>query len=150
HCRFIPSLSYTGRALDRAEQAGATLLVAEDDGVVRGVAALRPVATGGDGVPQREITGLFAPEEAIVATLLEACLSPAEGAQRLVAFPAEPGHSPLRAYNAGWDGLSDQMRPVARALARHGFAPTYRELHLECAAPHFPPAPMPAPPGFTL
>jgi ribosomal protein S18 acetylase RimI-like enzyme len=150
HCRFIPSLKYTGLALARAEQAGAGLLVAEDHGAVRGVATLRPVAPAADGVPQLEITGLFAPEERTATVLLEACLSRAKGARRLVAFPAEHGHCPMPAYNAGWDGLSDKMPSVARVLARHGFAPTYRELHLECAAPHFPPTPMPAPPGITM
>ena len=87
HCRFIPSLSYIGRALALAEQAGAGLLVAEDDGVVRGVATFRPIAPAADGLPQLEITGCFAPEEATTAALLEACLSRAEGARRIVAFP---------------------------------------------------------------
>lgn len=150
HCRFYPSLEYTGRALARAEQAGAGLLVAEEHGAVCGVATLRPVAPAGDGVPQLEITGLFAPQEATVAALLEAGLARAEGAQRVVAFPAEHGHCPLPCYNAGWDGLSDQLRPVARVLARHGFRPTYRELHLGFAAPHVPPAGVPVPPGITL
>jgi hypothetical protein len=125
HCRFIPSLKYTGLALARAEQAGAGLLVAEDHGAVRGVATLRPVAPAADGVPQLEITGLFAPEERTATVLLEACLSRAKGARRLVAFPAEHGHCPMPAYNAGWDGLSDKMPSVARVLARHGFAPTW-------------------------
>ena len=150
HCRFIPSLSYTDRALARAEQNGASLLVAEDHGAVRGIATLRPVAPARDGMPQLEITGLFAPDDATAIVLLEACLSRADGARRVVAFPAEHGHCPLPGYNAGWDGLSDKMGWVARVLARHGFAPTYRELHLECAAPHFPPAPRPAPPGITM
>jgi len=150
HCRFIPSLNYTGRALALAEQAGASLLVAEDHGVVRGVATLRPVAPARDGVPQLEITGCFAPAAATAAMLLEACLSRAEGARRIVAFPNEHGHCPMPSYNAGWDGLSDKLPWVARVLARHGFAPTYRELHLECAAPHLQPAPMPAPPGITM
>lgn len=150
HCRFIPSLNYIGRALAQAEQAGACLLVAENDRVVQGIATFRPVAPDSEGVPQLEITGLFAPEEATNAMLLEACLSRAEGARRLVAFPAEHGHCPMPAYNAGWDGLSDRMPSVARVLARHGFAPTYRELHLECARPHFQPAPIPAPPGITM
>ncbi len=150
HCRFIPSQTYTGQALARAEQAGAGLLVAEDHGAVQGIVMLRPVAPGRDDMPQLEITGLFAPDEATVALLLAACFSWAEGAQRIVAFPAEDGHCPMPAYNSGWDGLSDQMPSVARVLARHGFAPTYRELHLECTAPHFPPPPLPAPPGITL
>ena len=150
HSRFIPSLEYTGAALARAEQAGAVLLVAEDQGAVSGVASLRPVAPDGDGTPKLEITGLFAAEEGVVARLLEACLGRADGAKRIVAFPAEHGHCPLPAYNAGWDGLSDQLRPVARVLARHGFAPTYRELHLECVAPHFPPEPIAVPSGITM
>jgi ribosomal protein S18 acetylase RimI-like enzyme len=150
HCRFIPSLNYIGRALAMAEQAGAGLLVAEDHGEVRGVATLRPVAPARDGVPQLEITGCFAPEEATTAVLLEACLARTAGARRLVAFPSEHGHCPMPSYNAGWDGLSDKLPWVARVLACHGFAPTYRELHLECAAPHFPPAPAPAPPGITM
>src|SRR5258707_15892851 len=57
HCRFIPSLNYIGRALALAEQAGASLLVAEEHSVVQGVATLRPVAPDSDGVPQLEITG---------------------------------------------------------------------------------------------
>jgi ribosomal protein S18 acetylase RimI-like enzyme len=150
HCRFIPSLSYTGRALTQAEQAGARLLVAEAQGVARGIAAFRPVAPARDGVPEMEISACFAPDEATATMLLEACLAHAEGARRLVAFPAEHLHCPMPAYNAGWDGLSDKLPWVARALARHGFAPTYRELHLECAAPHFPPAPLSAPPGIVM
>jgi GNAT superfamily N-acetyltransferase len=151
HCRFFPSLEHTGRALAQAQQAGAGLLVAEDHSVVQGVATLRPVAPARDGVAELEITGLFAPKEATASALLEACLSRAEGARRIVAFPAEHGHCPLRGYNAGWDGLSDKIPSTARVLARHGFGPRYRELHLECAMPHFPPpAPMPAPPGITM
>ena len=150
-CRFIASLTYTGRALAGAEQAGTSLLVAEDQGTVQGFATFRPVVPSpADDVPQLEITGLFTPHEATATVLLEACLSRAEGARRLVAFPAEHGHCPVPAYNAGWDGLSDQLPSIARVLARHGFAPTYRELHLECAAPYFPPAPLPPPPGITL
>jgi GNAT superfamily N-acetyltransferase len=150
HCRFFPSLDHTGRALAQAQQSGASLLVAESHGAVRGIATLRPVAPARDGVAQLEITGLFAPEEATATELLQACLSRAEGARRVVAFPAEHCHCPLPGYNAGWDGLSDAMPWIARALARHGFAPTNRELHLECVAPHFPPAPMPAPPGVAM
>ena len=30
HCQFTPSLSYTGHTIAQAEQAGARLLVAED------------------------------------------------------------------------------------------------------------------------
>lgn len=149
HCRFVPSMEYTGQALERASEAGAVLLVAEEEDTIAGVASLRPVATGEDGVPQREITGLFAPDEATVAALLAECLAQAQGAQRIVAFPMEHGHCPLP-YNAGWDGLSDQLRPVSRVLARHGFAPTYRELHLECAEPFMPPAPLHATPGISL
>jgi GNAT superfamily N-acetyltransferase len=150
HCRFIPSLNYIGHALVQAEHAGATLLVAEDHSDVRGIATLRPVALAKDGVPELEITGCFTPEESTAAVLLEACLARAEGARRIVAFPAEHGHCPIPSYNAGWDGLSDKLPWVARVLARHGFAPTYRELHLECAAPHFPPTPMSVPPGITM
>jgi ribosomal protein S18 acetylase RimI-like enzyme len=150
HCRFIPSRNYFGHALAQAEQAGASLLIAEDHAGVRGVATLLPIAPAGDGLPELEITSCFAPEEATSAMLLEACLGRAAGARRVVAFPAEHGHCPMPSYNAGWDGLSDKLPWVARALARHGFAPTYRELHLECAAPHFPPAPMSAPPGITM
>jgi GNAT superfamily N-acetyltransferase len=150
HCRFLPSLNYIGRALAQAEQAGAGLLVAEDHGMVRGIASTRPVVTTADGTPEQEITGLFAPEEATATHLLEACLAQAESVRRLVAFPAEHGHCPMPAYNAGWDGLSDKMPLVGRVLARHGFAPVYRELHLECAAPHLPPALMPAPSGITM
>ncbi len=41
----------------------------------------------------------------------------------------------------------DQSRDV---LARHGFVSTYRELHLACAAPLFPPPALPAPPAITM
>lgn len=150
HCRFTPSLEYTGAALTRAEQAGAGLLVAEDGGAVHGIATLRPIATAEDGLAQLEITGLFAPEEATVVALLEACMQRAHGARRVLAFAAEHDHCPLPAYNAGWNGLSDRMPWVARVLARHGFVPTYRELHLECAAAYFPSTQLPAPPGITL
>jgi ribosomal protein S18 acetylase RimI-like enzyme len=124
--------------------------VAEDRGAVRGIASLRPALIAGDGLPEREITSLFAPEEAITTMLLEACLARAVGARRIVAFAPEHGHCPLPSYNAGWDGLTDKLPWVARGLARHGFTPTYRELHLECAALHAPPAPLPLPPGITI
>jgi ribosomal protein S18 acetylase RimI-like enzyme len=153
HCRFIPSQAYVGQALAQAEQAGTRLLVAECRNEVCGVASFRPAAPAHDGVHEMEITSLFAPEEATTAALLEACLAQAEGARRLVAFPPEHLHCPLPSYNAGWDELSDKLPWVARALARHGFAPVHRELHLECAAPHFPysPAEMPpAPDGITM
>ena len=115
HCRFIPSQTYTGQALARAEQAGDGLLVAEDQGAAQGIVMFRPVAPGRDDVPQLEITGLFAPDEATVALLITACFSRAEGAQRIVAFPAEE-------FRLEWLVRPDAIR---RARARASRIRTY-------------------------
>jgi ribosomal protein S18 acetylase RimI-like enzyme len=46
--------------------------------------------------------------------------------------------------------LSDRVGLVAHLLARHGFTPFHRELHLEYTGAWYSPAPVTAPPGISL
>jgi ribosomal protein S18 acetylase RimI-like enzyme len=117
-------------AADLARPEAGQILVAEMGGQVRGFAAWRPV-TDDDDREINAVTALFFDEEAAGAALLEACRS-AAGPGPLHAFPQTSGNAPVQGYNAGWDGLSDRLAPQARLLARHGFAPRYRELLLAC------------------
>ena len=145
HCRFYPSAGHFGHALMNPAREGTRIMVAEDGGAAVGFGAIVDAAVAHDGVMEAEITALFVPHEEPGQALLDACLSQAQGAGRVVAFPPEHGHCPIPAYNAGWDALSDRLGVVARVLAWNGFTPYYRELLLECAGRRFPPAPAPAP-----
>jgi ribosomal protein S18 acetylase RimI-like enzyme len=110
-----------------------------------GFAALLDGGVAEDGTPEAQITALFTRHEEPGQALVDACVAHVSGARRLLAFPASHRRCPIPAYNAGWDGLSDRLRVVARVLARSGFRPFYRELHLECSGAHFPPPVAPAP-----
>lgn len=75
------------------------------------------------------ITGLFFANEAAGHALIRACEAQASG-EELGAFPNTHGNTLVQAYNAGFDGLSEYIPGVARALTQHGYVPYNRELHL--------------------
>ncbi|HEU5086966.1 MAG TPA: GNAT family N-acetyltransferase, partial [Roseiflexaceae bacterium] len=85
------------------------------------------------------VTALFFDDMAVGSALLQEC---ARRSQRLtLAFPASHGMSPVRVYNAGWNGLSDHLALVGRVLALAGFTPYYREMSMICdlaASEHMP------------
>jgi ribosomal protein S18 acetylase RimI-like enzyme len=107
--------------------ASEKLLVAEVDGQARGFAAFAHVKDG--SWEADAIVALFFDDPAAGAELLQACAARATGPE-LHAFPATHAECPVPGYNGGWDGLSDRVPHVAQLLARHGFGPHFRELHL--------------------
>jgi ribosomal protein S18 acetylase RimI-like enzyme len=133
HCRFAPSAASFAQDLS-APMQGTQLLVADDGGAAVGFAALLQTANRTDRPTVAEITALFAADELADQALVEACIAIArnQGVDRLTAFDDEHSHCPIPAYNAGWSGLSDAMPRAARVLARAGFVPYHRELHLSC------------------
>jgi ribosomal protein S18 acetylase RimI-like enzyme len=152
HCRFTPSHAALADALLRPVPAGTQIVVAVDGGVPRGFAALLDLGSTDEGQRDAELTALFVDGAQAGQLLLDAAVARARdlGAERLVAFPAEHFHSPIRAHNAGWSGLSDRLGTVAHLLARNGFIPYHRELHLEGTREGYAPAPAPEPPGITF
>lgn len=150
HCRFYPSLAHFAQALSQPQVAGTRVLVAEDAGSVAGFASTTGTSVAGDGVSEAQITGLFVEHEQPGLLLLDACLDAALDAGRVVAFSASHEHCPIQSYNAGWDALSDRLAVAGRVLARAGFVPTNRELHLECTAERLPQTPTPAPSNVTI
>jgi ribosomal protein S18 acetylase RimI-like enzyme len=133
HCRFVPSAASFARALATPVQT-TELFVAEDGGAAVGLAALLQIAGRSARPPAIELTALFAADEPANQALVEACIAVARnhGVDHLTAFDDEHSHCPIPAYNAGWSGLSDAMPRAARVLARAGFVPYHRELHLSC------------------
>ena len=151
HCRFVPSVSALGHSLTHSAQAGTEFLIAEDGGEARGLAALTPLAAHGDLPRRTAITALLASDETVGQELLRACLDGARAARQPVrAFPDAHNCSPISAYNGGWGGLSDGLPMAARLLARGGFTPYYRELHLSLADCHTAGRPTAPPSGVTL
>jgi ribosomal protein S18 acetylase RimI-like enzyme len=144
HC-LVPSEARFAADLGRLE-AG-ELLVAEERGSVLGFAALRPVTDDQD-TEADAITALFFADEAAGTLLVAECVRRVPSGA-LLAFPQSHGNAPVQGYNAGWDGLSDRMPAQPRLLARHGFAPYYRELLLACELVDELPAP-PELPGMRL
>lgn len=138
HCRFYPSAEQFNRSLTHPAREETRIFVAEATGAAQGFAALLPPRAAEDGVEEARITALFVRDEEPGFALLDACLAQPHGARRVLAFPDSHERCPITAYNAGWDGLSDRLAVVARVLVRRGFAPTYRELHLECVRSRFP------------
>jgi ribosomal protein S18 acetylase RimI-like enzyme len=146
HC-LLPSEGRFRADLDEFAQEG--LLVAESsDGHALGFAALTAIKdyteTSGDG-----ITALFFAEQAVGQVLLDACMRLARPGP-VLAFPMLHRHGPIQGYNAGWHGLSDRMPHVARLLARSGFGPYYRELHLICDLQRFAHQATSAPEGIAV
>jgi ribosomal protein S18 acetylase RimI-like enzyme len=150
HCRFYPGLPHFAQALAHPHVEGTRVLVAEDAGSIAGFASVTGTTVAGDGVPEAQVTALFVAEEQPGLLLLDACQDAALDAKRILAFPASHERCPIRSYNAGWDALSDRIAVVGRVLARAGFVPTFRELHLECPASRMPRTPTPAPQDVTI
>ena len=64
HCRLYPSAAQFGHALAHPGREGTRVLVVEDGGRAVGFAALLDGGVGEDGMPEAQITALFArPEE---------------------------------------------------------------------------------------
>jgi len=152
HCALVPSYERFAEALTAPAQPFAALLVAEEASGISGIAALLPPALAQDGTTEISLSALFVADEAAGQQLLSACLRVAHerGVQRVRAFPNSHRRCPVPGYNAGWDGLSDALRPVARLLARNGFTPCYRELHMTCAFARFPPTVAVPPAGVSV
>jgi ribosomal protein S18 acetylase RimI-like enzyme len=159
HCRFLPDA-----ARFRDELMGIApltplfnmpsppserrVLVADEGGAARAFAGLTRF-TDWDGVDRQAITSLFCADEQAGRALLAACEEAARPGT-LEAFPESHGKSPLSEYNGGWDGLSDRVPGVARILARAGYTPFYRELHLTLDLRRVPPGPAALAAGLEL
>jgi GNAT superfamily N-acetyltransferase len=150
HCRFAPRPQAFADALLKPAREGTQIIVAVDEEGPRGCAALLDGGRTEEGLHEAELTALFVEDAAAGQMLLEATTTRAQalGAERLVAFPPEHFHGPIRAYNCGWGGLSDRMPSVAHLLAHNGFIPFHRELHLEGLREPFATAPTPEPSGI--
>jgi GNAT superfamily N-acetyltransferase len=142
HCRLAPSEARFAQALLAPARANTVIFAAAEGGAARGFAALVPLKPADDGVRRATVSALFFADDAAGQRLLDACVRRAEqeGVEELHAFSATHFRSPVPGYNGGWNGLSDQLPAVARLLARNGFAPFYRELHLALDFARFPPA----------
>jgi ribosomal protein S18 acetylase RimI-like enzyme len=142
HCRFFPSEARFAQALLAPERPDTQLFVAEERGAARGFAALVPLRPGDDNEIRAAVNALFVADDAAGQALLEACAQRAAeaGVSELHAFSSTHFRCPVPGYNGGWNGLSDQLPAVARLLARNGFGPYYRELHLSCDLRRFPQA----------
>ncbi|MFO7166776.1 MAG: GNAT family N-acetyltransferase [Chloroflexota bacterium] len=156
HCRFAPDEARFGdELLGRAAPVpllsaprDQRVFVAEEGGAARGFAALAWY-TDWDGGEHQAITALFFADEAAGRALIDACEG-AAGPGRLLAFPDTHGKSPVAEYNCGWNGLSDRVPHVARALVRAGYSPYQRELHMALDLRAFPPQALPVPAGVEL
>jgi ribosomal protein S18 acetylase RimI-like enzyme len=152
HCRFVPSRQAFLTALQHAAAEPGPVLVAVDAGVPRGFAALSDRGETVEGRRTAEITALFVDEVDAGNLLFDAVATwaQARGIQRLFAFPATHFQCPFPGYNGGWDGLSDRVGLVAQLLARRGFIPFHRELHMEYAGAWYPSGPLWAPQGIRV
>jgi ribosomal protein S18 acetylase RimI-like enzyme len=140
HCLFKPGLPFFTNTLQRAQEQGMRLFVAEEQNMVQGFAALSRILPDTTGMPRHAITSLFCLEEGVGRALLQVCEaeSRTSDAGALLVFPNTRHYSPIPGYNGGWDGLSDRVHATGRLLARNGFYPIHRELHLTCDLPRFP------------
>ncbi len=152
HCRFMPSEAMFRAALTQLSEDDVRVLVVEEAGTAHGFAALRQLTQKESDPQWADITALFFANDAAGQALLAACEAQICRADidYILAFPNTHGQCPVPGYNGGWDGLSDRMPATARLLARNGYRPYYRELHMTCDFDRFPPLPNPAPPGITL
>jgi len=140
HARLVPTFErFAAELLVPHSRGGlyepplhADILVSEANEAVTACAAM--VRRRHEGSERASITALFFRDAADGAYVLRAAEALVED-ELLEAYPAEHGVSPIRAYNAGWDGLSDRLPGVSGLLARFGYTPYHRELHLELAAP---------------
>ena len=140
HCRFAPNVERFGACLLSPRAVATRIFVAEERGAARGFAALGRVKNETDGTEHNAITALFFAHAAAGHALLEACEAQARS-RDILAFPASHGQCPVVGYNGGWDGLPDHIPAVAQLLARNGYTPYYRELHLSCDFARVAPAP---------
>lgn len=115
------------------------MLVAESGGYAHGFAAVMRLRPDEAGMPRDGITALFFADDAAGQALLDRCEQqrPSGAGVPLLAFPNTYHYCPVPGYNGGWDGLSDRLHSGARLLARNGYRPFYRELHLTCDLDRF-------------
>jgi ribosomal protein S18 acetylase RimI-like enzyme len=149
HCRYTPDLDRFGTCLLGPHAAPTQIVVAEQYGAPQGFAALGRVKNGTDNIEYDAITALFFRHAAAGQALLEACEARAQPGD-LLAFPATHNQCPVAGYNGGWDEVSDRMPAIAQLLARNGYTPYHRELHLACDLGRVVPAQAAAPPGVEL
>ncbi len=152
HCRFTPSSAYFHAALMQPAQPTTQIFVAEEQETAVGFAALLNYDGASTVIREATISALFIQDEATGQALLDACLlqARARNMQQLLAFASHHHACPIPSYNAGWDGLSDHMSLVGRLLAKNGFSPYHRELHLTCTGELYPPTPTHAAAPITL
>ena len=72
HCRLYPSAAQFGHALAHPGREGTRVLVVEDGGRAVGFAALLDGGVGEDGMPEAQITALFARHEEPGQALVDA------------------------------------------------------------------------------
>jgi ribosomal protein S18 acetylase RimI-like enzyme len=149
HCRFVPDVERFGMCLVSPQNATTRVFVAEEHGMPKGFAALGRAHNETDDSTYDAITALFFAHAEAGRALLKACEAQAASGD-VLAFPAAHSECPIVGYNGGWDGLPDRIPSVARLLARHGYAPYYRELHLTCDLSDAAPVSGAAPAGISL
>jgi ribosomal protein S18 acetylase RimI-like enzyme len=151
HCRFTPDAERFAAELLHPE-GPVEMLVAEDAGGVRGFAAIAKLDDE-DAEEARQateaITALYFADEEAGRALIAACEARASG-DRLAAFPPTHNVAPLTSFSAGWNGLTDRAAPIARLLARSGYTPFFRELHLTCDIVRNAPLEIAPPEGVTI
>jgi ribosomal protein S18 acetylase RimI-like enzyme len=152
HCRFTRNPQALAAVLRHATPEQALVLVATEAGIPLGMVALADQGETVDGRRTAAVTALFVGHMAAGHLLIEAAMAwaQARGVRRLFAFPPTHFHCPVTGYNGGWDGLSDRVGLVGHLLARHGFTPFHRELHLEYTGTWCTPDPIPALPGISV
>jgi ribosomal protein S18 acetylase RimI-like enzyme len=152
HCRFAPSAQALTDVLRCVTPEHGSFHVAVEAGAPQGFVTLRDRGKTVDGRRTAAVTGLFVDHDRAGRLLLDAAMAwaQARGVQTLLAFPPTHFHCLISGYNGGWDGLSDRVDVAAHVLARHGFTPFHRELHLECAGASYPPEPVTAPPALSV
>jgi aminoglycoside 6'-N-acetyltransferase I len=128
HCLELSEAAFAGQLLQA--EAIDTLVAEGEQGQALGFAAHTHVTDDRDNSAQA-LTALWFDQLEVGTALLAECRQRA-GQGDLLAFPAAHGRSPIRAYNAGWNGLSDRLASQGWLLARAGFRPYYRELHMIC------------------
>jgi ribosomal protein S18 acetylase RimI-like enzyme len=124
---FLPSETSFGTAL--LGYTKGSIIVAED-GIAQGLAVLTHVTDDQD-TEADAIVALLATDAQIAASLISDCLGRANSAC-VLAYPQTHGECPIPGYNAGWDGLSEQLPATAAWLQDAGFTPYYRELLMAC------------------
>jgi GNAT superfamily N-acetyltransferase len=112
------------------EYAAGSSFVIEEAGVAAGYAAIRHVTDDQDTAADA-IVALIAANPQAGSELITACLAQLQPGV-VLAFPQTHGQCPIPGFNAGWDGLSEQLHETMTLLTSHGFVPYYRELLMAC------------------